>query len=226
MGQSGHAQVRRTGTLQKPGQLLEMGAGRLPLQAVGLTRRFTEWMQRLDQRVTRDKGATWQREFDERMLGRYRRMFGEHTFGIINGKLGVANRLSAEGSYGDALDLYEQVLVQRAERYGPDHRKTREVKLAVAVALKNLDRSEEANDVLRGLVESCSRLLNDTDAETLRARLWQASVLIDIGDYESAHEQLVRIYSANRAANSWWEPETEARTREYWRIVTTDEVPE
>jgi thioredoxin-like negative regulator of GroEL len=203
-----------------------MGQDGLPLQAVGLIRRYNEWMQKLDQWVTRDMGATWQREFDERMLGRYRRFFGEHTFGIINGKLGLASRLSAEGQYGDALDLFEQVLVQRAERYGPDHHKTREVKLAVAVALKNLDRFEEANGVLAGLVAACSRLLGDTDAETLRARLWQASVLIDLGSYESAHEQLTRIFDATRATDSWWDPQAEARSGEYWSIVTTDEVPD
>jgi tetratricopeptide (TPR) repeat protein len=163
---------------------------------VGLTRRYYEWIERLDQGVTRRKGATWQREFDERMLGRHRRFFGERAFTVINGKYGLGHRLSQEGRYEEALDVYEQVLVQRAERYGPDHRSTRETKLAVATTLAKLGRNEEAGDVLSGLTFTCVQLLGDTDPETLRARLWRANVLIDLGDCEVAEEQLRRIFGA------------------------------
>jgi hypothetical protein len=51
---------------------------------VGLARRYREWIERLDQGVTRRKGATWQREFDERMLGRHRRFLGERAFTVIS----------------------------------------------------------------------------------------------------------------------------------------------
>ena len=80
----------------------------------------------------------------------------------------------------------EQVLVQRTERYGPDHRKTRHTKLGLAATLSKLDRPEQAKDVLLQLLPVCIQERGEADDETQVCRLWLASVLIDVGDYGAA----------------------------------------
>lgn len=115
------------------------------MDAVGFGRRYRDWLERQDQWVTRHKRATWQREQAERLLGRHRRLFSERAFIVINGRYWLGGRLSQERRSVDALDVYEQVLVQWAERYGPDHRRTRAAKLAVAITLAELGRNQEAS---------------------------------------------------------------------------------
>jgi tetratricopeptide (TPR) repeat protein len=193
---------------------------------VGLVSRYHRWLSRQDQWVTRRKGPTWQREFDERMLGRHRRLFGERAFTVINGKLWLAHRLSAEGRHEEALDLYEQVLVQRAERYGADHAKTREARLYLAAELTRLGRHDEARDTLHSLLDTCLRLLGTENDETLRCRLWLSGTLIDLGNLPGAHEQLSEIYWSIQTVGLWWSAEAEQRTKEYWAIVSPEELPD
>jgi hypothetical protein len=184
------------------------------------------WRSRLDQWFIQRLGPERVREIEEGQLSKHRGLFGERAFTVINGKSQVASRLSVEGRYQEALELYEQVLVQRAERYGPDHPKTRLTKLMMAQSLIGLGRSEEARDVLSGLVEACVRLQGGTDDETLRARIWLAKAFINLGDYGSAHEELKAIFQAHKQTGRWWDPEAETRTKEYWRMVSSEEIPD
>ena len=174
----------------------------------------------------RRRGIEKTRETDERLLARHRHLFGERSFTVINGKYQLSHRLRAEGRYEEALELVEQVSVQRAERYGPDHPKTREARLGVAVTLIKLGRAEEARIVLSNLTPTCARLGGDADAETQRCRLWMASALTDLGDYAAAQAELSKVFEAAKAGGGWWDPEAERRTKEFWRIVTSEELPD
>jgi hypothetical protein len=83
--------------------------------------------------------------------------FGESALTVTNGKHRLSHRLRAEGRYEEALELMEQVLAQRTERYEPDHRKTHQAKLALAVTLSKLERPAETSDVLSHLIPVCAR---------------------------------------------------------------------
>jgi hypothetical protein len=191
-----------------------------------MSRAPRDWFQRLDQWGTRRMGVEARREIDERVLTKHRRLFGERGFTVINGKHQLATRLRAEGRNEEALDLFEQVLVQRAERYGPDHPKTRATKLSLAITLIDLGRTKEARTILSDLVHTCARLQGDADNETQRCRLWLASTLIVLGDYAAAQDELSKLFDAAKIRGQWWDPEAEDRTKEFWRTVTSDEVPE
>jgi Tetratricopeptide repeat len=98
--------------------------------------------------------------------------------------------------------------------------------MMMAESLLYLGRSEEALGVLTGLVDACIRLEGETSDETLRARIWLAKACINLGDYRSAHDELKAILQAYKQTGRWWDPEAEARTKEYWRIVSPEEIPD
>ena len=167
------------------------------------------------------------RETDERLLAKHRRLFGERAYRVINGKSMLSYRLRREGRYEEALNLSEQVLVQQAERYGPNHRRTRETRLAVAVTLIKLSRAEEAKEILSGdLIPACVRVRGEAGDETQRCRLWLVKALVDLGDYAAAQRQLSAIFDATKARGRWWDPEAEGAANDFWWIVTTEDPPD
>jgi hypothetical protein len=76
------------------------------------------------------------------------------------------------------------------------------------------------------LVHTCARLQGDADNETQRCRLWPANTLIALGDCAAAQDELSKLFDAAKIRGEWWDPEAEERTKEFWRTVTSDEVPE
>ena len=160
------------------------------------------------------------------MLRLLRRLLGDRSYLVMNGKHWLAHRMTQEGRYQEALDLLEQAVVQRAQRNGPDHPRTRNVRLSMALALGNVGRNEEAKDALMPLLDTCVRLVGEKDEETLRCRLYLAKVFIDLGEYPASQEQLAAIFRAVGSRGSWWNTWAEERTKKYWRFVTSDGLPD
>ena len=191
---------------------------------VTVANRIRDWNNRVDAWLVRHRGIEAMRQTNEEVLAKHRRWFGERAFSVVNGKYTLGCRLNAEGRNSEALDVFQQVLVQRTERYGPDHRRTRQVRCALGATLSKLERNDEAREVLEPLVADCARLQGDADQETQPNRLWLVSALIDLGDEGVARDQLTRLFDAAKA-NGWWSPEGKQRAEEYWRVVTSDEPP-
>jgi len=183
-----------------------------------------DWNNRIDAWLVRHRGVEAMRQTNEEVLAKHRRWFGERAFSVVNGKYTLGCRLNAEGRNSEALELFQQVFIQRTERYRPDHRRTRQVRCALGATLCKLGRNEEARDVLEPLVADCARLKGDADQETQLNRLWLASALIDLGDEGAVYDQLARLFDVAKA-NGWWSPEGKQRAEEYWRAVTSDEPP-
>jgi tetratricopeptide (TPR) repeat protein len=190
---------------------------------MGLRDRYGRWARQQHDRLTEARGPGWQREHAERILERHRHLYGENAFTVINGKYWLAERLRKEDRDEEALDLLEQVLVQRADRYGPDHPKTREVRFSLAKVLMRLGRHREARDVLDLQLESH---LRDPDGEnkgeTLGCRLWLASQLIELGDNPAAQEQLEAILRGVDVRGEWWMSGAEEQTKAFLRFVSSD----
>jgi hypothetical protein len=164
------------------------------------------------------------RETEEKVLAQHRRHFGESGFSVINSKYFLAQRLIAEERYEEALDLLQQVSVLRSERYGPDHRKTRQCRFTLATTLAKLGRHDAARNELAVLTETCARTEGDGDDETLHVRLWYVSSLIDTHEYDIARSELRKIFAAI-GARKGWDSKSEERAENYWHIVSTDEIP-
>jgi hypothetical protein len=92
--------------------------------------------------------------------------------------------------------------------------------------LSKLGRNDEARDVLGPLVSDCARLRGDANPETQTNRLWLVKVLIDLGDYSAAREELTRLFDTARATGGWRSREAKERTEQYWRAVAPDDMPE
>ena len=180
----------------------------------------------MDAWLVRHRGNEAMRQTYEEVLAKHRRWFGEGAFSVVNGKYNLGCRLNAEGRHTEALDLFQQVLVQRTERYGPDHRRTREVRCAVGATLRELERYEEAREVLEPLVADCARLQGDSDPETQLSRLWLVNALICLGDEDAAREQLVCLFHGAKANGGWWSPEGREKAEQYWQMVTSEDLPD
>lgn len=52
------------------------------------------------------------------------------------------------------------------------------------------------------------------------------SVLLDLGDYGLAQQELTDVFEATTASGEWWDPRAEERPKSYWRIVTSEGLPD
>ena len=106
----------------------------------------------------------------------------------------IADLLFAQGNYGDAENLYRNVIETRSRVLGPEHPDTLASRNRLVYALNEEEKHAEAETEARQVVELREKILGFEHADTLLSRYNLANALYHEGKYAEA-ERLYREVS-------------------------------
>ena len=111
--------------------------------------------------------------------------------------LSVRNNLAVAydsvGRFGEAIELFEQVLAEQERVLGPDHPDTLSVRNNLAVAYDSVGRFGEAIELFEQVLDECKRLLGADHPDTLNTRSNLASAYRSVGSFGEAIELYERV---------------------------------
>ena len=111
--------------------------------------------------------------------------------------LSVRNNLAVAydsvGRFGEAIELFEQVLAEQERVLGPDHPDTLSVRNNLAVAYDSVGRFGEAIELFEQVLDECKRLLGADHPDTLNTRSNLASVYDSVGRFGEAIELFEQV---------------------------------
>ena len=111
--------------------------------------------------------------------------------------LSVRNNLAVAydsvGRFGEAIELFEQVLAEQERVLGPDHPDTLSVRNNLAVAYDSVGRFGEAIELFEQVLDERERLLGADHPDTLNTRSNLASVYDSVGRFGEAIELFEQV---------------------------------
>ena len=111
--------------------------------------------------------------------------------------LSVRNNLAVAydsvGRFGEAIELFEQVLAEQERVLGPDHPDTLSVRNNLAVAYDSVGRFGEAIELFEQVLDECKRLLGADHPDTLNTRSNLASAYDSVGRFGEAIELFEQV---------------------------------
>ena len=98
----------------------------------------------------------------------------------------LAGAYESVGRFGEAIELFEQVLAERERVLGPDHPDMLETRNNLAGAYRSVGRLAEAIDELEKLLPDCQRVLGADHPDTLTVRNNLAGAYYSVGRFGEA----------------------------------------
>ena len=98
----------------------------------------------------------------------------------------LAGAYESVGRFGEAIELFEQVLAERERVLGPDHPDMLETRNNLAGAYRSVGRLAEAIDELEKLLPDCQRVLGADHPDTLTVRNNLALAYYSVGRFAEA----------------------------------------
>ena len=105
----------------------------------------------------------------------------------------LAGAYKSAGHLAEAIELFEQVLVDRVRVLGPDHPDTLNTRNNLAVAYDSVGRFAEAVDAWEELLPDCQRVLGPDHPDTLTTRNDLAGAYRSVGRFGEAIELFERV---------------------------------